>query len=73
MLIHIIPNPLPTGSDLSEFDPSVWMDPNSVEYVRCDITPRQKMLVAVIAKLGREGTGRSWNRLLARRWRRLTS
>lgn len=57
VLSHIIPNPLPTGSDLSEFDPSVWLDPNSVEYVRGDITPRQKMLAAVIAKLpGRNRT-----------------
>ena len=36
---------------MSEFDQSAWLDPKSADYVQNDITPRQKMLAAVVAKL----------------------
>jgi hypothetical protein len=39
---------LPTGSHSLAFDRSVWLDPTSAEFVKWDITPRQKMLAAVV-------------------------
>ena len=42
---------MPTGSYLSAFDLSAWLDPKSADYVQGDVTPRQKMLAAVVAKL----------------------
>lgn len=51
VLGRVLPNPLPTGSYMSEFDQSVWLNPNSADYVKGDATPRQKMLAAVVAKL----------------------
>jgi hypothetical protein len=42
---------LPSGSHLSAFDRSRWLDPMSAEYVKGDITPRQKMLAQVVAQL----------------------
>jgi hypothetical protein len=57
LLGRILPSALPSGSYISDFDQSVWMDPKSVEYVPNDITPRQKMLASVVAKL--PGTSRT--------------
>jgi hypothetical protein len=34
-----------------DFEPVVWQDPSSSEYVRGDITPRQKMLGSVVCRL----------------------
>jgi hypothetical protein len=48
---YFIPGSLPSGSHLSTFDRSVWLDPTSAEYVEGDITPRQKMLAEVVASL----------------------
>lgn len=41
----------PTGSHLLEFDAQTWQDPASAEFVRGDITPRQKMLSSVVERL----------------------
>jgi hypothetical protein len=46
-----LPRTLPTGSHLAEFDRSVWLDPTSSKYVEDDITPRQKMVADVVARL----------------------
>jgi hypothetical protein len=46
-----LPGALPSGSHLSQFDRSVWLDPTSSTYVEDDITPRQKMLADVVARL----------------------
>ena len=51
VLGQALPTELPTGSYLSEFDRTVWLDPKSTDYVKGDVTPRQKMLAAVVAKL----------------------
>jgi hypothetical protein len=51
LLGRMLPSALPTGSYMSEFDQSAWLDPKSANYVHNDITPRQKMLAAVVAKL----------------------
>ncbi len=48
---YFIAGSLPSGSHLSAFDRSLWLDPRSAEYVEGDITPRQKMLADVVAKL----------------------
>lgn len=48
---YFIPEPLPKGSHLAPFDRSIWLDPTSDDYVEGDITPRQKMLAAVVARL----------------------
>jgi hypothetical protein len=48
---HFIPGSLPSGSHLSAFDRSIWLDPESAEYIEGDITPRQKMLGEVVASL----------------------
>lgn len=47
-VLRVLPRPLPTGSHLQAFDRAVWQDPRSAEYVRGDITPRQKMLADVV-------------------------
>jgi hypothetical protein len=47
-LARALPQPLPTGSHLRSFDRVVWQDPRSADYVPGDITPRQKMLAAVV-------------------------
>lgn len=47
-LLRLLPRSLPTGSHLQAFDPAVWQDPRSADYVRGDITPRQKMLADVV-------------------------
>lgn len=46
---------LPTGSFVEPFDGQVWRDKSSAEYVNGDITPRQKMLGAVIAEVVQGG------------------
>lgn len=46
-----IPGSLPSGSHLSAFDRSIWLAPTSAEYVKGDITPRQKMLAEVVTSL----------------------
>lgn len=46
-----LPNALPTGSHSSPFDQAIWLNPSSTDYVKDDITPRQKMLADVISKL----------------------
>jgi hypothetical protein len=51
VLGRILPSALPTGSYMSDFDQVVWLDLNSTEFVQGDVTLRQKMLAAVIAKL----------------------
>ena len=48
---HFLPSALPTGSHLSRFDRAVWLDPQSADYVKGGITPRQKMLADAIFKL----------------------
>lgn len=48
---YLISGSLPSGSHLSAFDRSIWLDPMSAEYVKGDITPRQKMLAQVVAQL----------------------
>jgi hypothetical protein len=50
-LTRFIRGALPTGSHLLEFEPVVWQDPSSSEYVQGDITPRQKMLGSVVYQL----------------------
>jgi hypothetical protein len=47
-LLRTPQRPLPTGSHLQSFDRAVWRDPNSAEYVKGDIAPRQKMLADVV-------------------------
>jgi hypothetical protein len=51
LLANILPSALPTGSYANEFDQSTWLHLKSADYVHNDITPRQKMLAAVVAKL----------------------
>jgi hypothetical protein len=48
---------LPAGSCLLTFDAKVWQDPRSSEFIRDDITPRQKMLRDVVRNVipGRTG------------------
>ena len=57
-LAQALPSNLPTGSYLQRFDRTVWLDPHSADYVKDDISPRQKMLADVIATLpGRSQKG----------------
>jgi hypothetical protein len=42
---------LPAGSCLLAFDATVWQDPSSSEFVKDDITPRQKMLNQVVREV----------------------
>lgn len=51
-LTRAIRGALPTGSHLLEFDPGVWQDPNSSQFIQGDITPRQKMLGSLVERLG---------------------
>lgn len=44
------------GSYARTFDSKVWADPESENYRRGDITPRQKMLGDVIGSVVRNGT-----------------
>jgi hypothetical protein len=48
---YSVPDSLPSGSHLAPFERALWLDPTSAEYVQGDITPRQKMLAAVVAQL----------------------
>jgi len=48
---RLVRGSLPTGSHLLEFDAQIWQDPESSEFVRGDITPRQKMLGSVVERL----------------------
>ena len=50
-LAQALPSNLPTGSYFQRFDRTVWLDPHSSDYVKDDISPRQKMLADVIATL----------------------
>lgn len=50
-LARVIQGALPTGSHLLEFDSGIWQDPRSSEFVKGDITPRQKMLGSVVDRL----------------------
>ncbi len=50
-LTYAIDGDLPTGSHVLEFSRPAWLDPQSSEYVRGDITPRQKMLGSAVAQL----------------------
>jgi hypothetical protein len=50
-LARLIRGGLPSGSHISEFDPAVWRDPTSSNFVQGDITPRQKMLGSVVERL----------------------
>jgi hypothetical protein len=43
-----LPRPLPTGSHLQNFDRALWCDADADQYVKGDITPRQKMLADVV-------------------------
>lgn len=51
LLARSIRRALPTGSDLLEFAPAVWQDPNSSKFIQGDITPRQKMLGSLVKRL----------------------
>ena len=42
---------LPSGSQLRDFDSAIWQNPGSSEYTADDITPRQKMLGDVVARV----------------------
>jgi len=48
---RLVRGSLPTGSHLLEFNAKTWQDPASSEFVRGDITPRQKMLGSVVERL----------------------
>ena len=50
-LARSIRGALPSGSHLQEFEPVVWQRPASSEFVRGDITPRQKMLGSIVDRL----------------------
>jgi hypothetical protein len=43
-----LPGPLPTGSYLQRFDPTIWQQPDSAENEKGDITSRQKMLADLL-------------------------
>jgi hypothetical protein len=58
LLSRSIRGALPTGSHLLEFDSVLWQSPGSENFVRGDITPRQKMLGSILEQLG-EGVSRS--------------
>lgn len=47
---------LPTGSFVSKFDQSIWASESSSQYVRGDITDRQKMLGDVVQQIVANGT-----------------
>lgn len=51
VVARTIRGPLPRGSHLLEFDAEVWRSPGSSEFVRNDITPRQKMLGSLVERL----------------------
>jgi hypothetical protein len=51
VLGSLLPNSLPSGSYERTFDRGAWLDPASADYVKGDITPRQKMLADVVSKL----------------------
>ena len=68
-LARVIQGALPTGSHLLEFDSGIWQDPRSSEFVKGDITPRQKMLGSVVGIAW--GSGMSIDllrRVLVRGW-----
>ena len=46
-----LPRALPAGSHLQRFDRAVWQDPQSVNPVPGDVTPRQKMLADVVKRV----------------------
>lgn len=50
-LSRLVRGSLPSGSHLLEFDAETWHDPASSDFVRGDITPRQKMLGSVVEHL----------------------
>ena len=52
VLARVIWGTLPTGSHVLEFAPPVWRDHSSFEFVRGDITPRQKMLGSLVKRFG---------------------
>lgn len=47
----MLPDRLPTGSYLSDFDHTAWLDENSTRYMQGDITSRQKMLADAVSRL----------------------
>jgi hypothetical protein len=51
VLFQILPSALPSGSNLSNFDQSVWLDPRSIDDMENNTTARQRMLGAVVAEL----------------------
>jgi len=48
---NVIERELPTGSHILRFDRALWLDERSSHYVEGDITPRQKMLGAVVTQV----------------------
>lgn len=48
---QMIPRPLPSGSDQLKLDTSLWIRSESSDFVKGDITPRQKMLGDAVAAL----------------------
>ncbi|MFM1801963.1 MAG: hypothetical protein RJA81_1315, partial [Planctomycetota bacterium] len=50
---------LPIGSFVMPFNKSLWTSPSSYQYVRGDITTRQKMLGSVVQILLRDGNRQS--------------
>ncbi len=57
-LDRVISGGLPSGSHIQEFDSAIWQNPESAGYIKEDITPRQKMLGDVVARiLPRRGRG----------------
>ncbi len=48
---RVISAGLPSGSQLQYFDSAIWQSPGSAEYIEDDITPRQKMLGDVVARV----------------------
>lgn len=51
LLLPWVTPALPSGSDLAAFDRQAWRDEAATRSARDDITPRQKMLADVVAKL----------------------
>jgi hypothetical protein len=48
LLLRLWPAGLPGGSDLRPFDRTAWQAPDAIEFVKGDVTPRQKMLQDVV-------------------------
>lgn len=51
VVLFVTPQALPSSSYIEHFDRSRWTAPGAADYVRNDVTPRQKMLGDVVERI----------------------